>query len=491
MGQGALYTRIVKSSAIYSIGLFAPTLASLILLPVYTRYLSPADYAVMDLLDTTRNLFSLLVGGRFAEALFYFYAGAQDEAERKRTVGTAMAGAALVGIAGALVGCLLSPWLSRLVFQTPRWTPYFYLCFVAFGLSLPMEMGFAWLRARDVPVQYVAASLARLGLNLVLTVAFLVVLHKGIAGVLWSGTVTNALVMLLVSVPCVLKTSLCFVPALFWKQFKFSVLLGASGVALLVIHSGDRYFLQRNVPLAQVGIYSIAYKIGMLISLVQAAFGQYWTGQMYFLIRGEGALRRFARINTYYMLVLVYSAVGVSVFAAPVVLTFTTSRFWSAIPYVPWIAAAYVLRSQGDYLRMAFYLDGKPASDTRLNWIAATFCLAAYATLIPRFTLWGAVAATALTFVVVTVLSWRWVRKLRPYWLEYARLSKLLAVGCLVAAAGILVRPPALPLAWAFGLVCALAFPALLYGTGFLEADEKDFLAALFQKLRTRPYRAV
>ena len=39
--------------------------------------------------------------------------------------------------------------------------------------------------------------------------------------------------------------------------------IGLGGVAMLVIHYGDRFFLQRSASLADVGIYSLAYKLGM------------------------------------------------------------------------------------------------------------------------------------------------------------------------------------------------------------------------------------
>ncbi len=89
-------------------------------------------------------------------------------------------------------------------------------------------------------------------------------------------------------------------------MLRFAMPLGFVGIAMFVIQSGDRFFLQRYVPLAEVGIYSVACKLGMRISLPQTAFNQYWFGQVYFLIRGDEAIDHFARINTYAMLVLSY-----------------------------------------------------------------------------------------------------------------------------------------------------------------------------------------
>ena len=63
---------LLKSTGLYSIAVFAGRMASFILLPIYTRYLSPADYGVMELLDLTGSVLTILIGMRFGQSLFYF-----------------------------------------------------------------------------------------------------------------------------------------------------------------------------------------------------------------------------------------------------------------------------------------------------------------------------------------------------------------------------------------------------------------------------------
>ena len=480
----ALYTRIVKSSVVYGLALLAPTLASLITLPIFTRYLSPADYGVIELLSLSQNLFGLLVGGRFAETLFYFYAHAKDEEERSKIVSTAMSGAFLIGAAGAALGCISAGRLSLLVFQNAQWKHYFYLTSFTFGLSLPTEMGFAWLRARDASAPYLGAAVARLASGVLFVATLLIVFRAGVAGVLWGNLLSAALTASVVSICWLLRVRLCFVPRIFGNLLRFAIPMSMSGIALFVIHSGDRFFLQRYVPISEVGIYSLAYKVGMLVSLAQSAFGQYWAGQSYFVISGERRLERFGRVNTYLMAVLIYSAVGVSLFAEPVVRTVTPARFWPCIPLIPWIAAAYVIRAQADYLRVAFYLHGKPSLDTMVIWIAAAICLGAYAGLIPIFNLWGAVAATSLTFVVLTCLAWVRIRRLSPYWLEYKRLGKLVAAAIVVTAAAKASTGVSLWTNWAVAWLGAIAFPALLWLGGGVEENEKAFVALSLNRLK-------
>jgi O-antigen/teichoic acid export membrane protein len=490
-GHGGIYGKIVGSSAIYSIAIFTPMAVSFIMLPVYTRYLTTRDYGIVDLLVTTQNLFGLLLGGRFADALFYFYANANGEDDQRRTLATAVWGSTLVGFVAACFGCAAAPWLSRFVFQSTQWTFFMQLTFISLGVSLPLETGLGWLRAVHRPVRFVGLSLARLALALIFTVTFVVGRDMKIAGVLWSTLATNGILALGVLAAAFFTGLMAFSPALFLSMVRFSIPLGASGVALMIIHSGDRFFLQRYTSLSDLGLYSLAYRMGMLVSYFQAAFGSYWEANVFTLIRGSDGLRRFARINTYQLLVLTYVALNISTFSSPVLHFIATPKFWACTPFIPWITAAYMIRSEADYFRLALFAEGKVGIDARLNWISATVCLAAYAVLIPLWRSWGAIAATALTFTVLLVLSGRQIVIKRQYPIEGRRLATLLIAAVAVAGPALWAAGRATAVQqWMIAIAGAVIYPAILYAAGFLLPSESIALRNILSSLRTSVIRS-
>ena len=70
-----------KHSAIYAIGALISRLTALVMLPIYTRYLTPADYGVIELLTMAIEITGILVGLRITQALFRFYILAKDRRE--------------------------------------------------------------------------------------------------------------------------------------------------------------------------------------------------------------------------------------------------------------------------------------------------------------------------------------------------------------------------------------------------------------------------
>lgn len=483
MKSGQVYRNIIRSSAIYSIAVIAPLAVSVMMLPVYTRYLSPSDYGVIEVLQTTGSLFGMFLGARFADALLYYYAQVQGIEEQHRVASTAMLGAVGLAILVGTLAWFIAPFVSQLVFQTQRWSSGVWLILLAFALSLPAEVGLAWLRARNRSTAFVVVSLGRLFLSIVVAIVLVAIRRLGVQGVLLTGVVTATPAAVGMAAWCLAVASYAFDVSLFRKLVGFALPLGATGLALFIIHSGDRFFLLRYVPLSDVGLYALAYKMGMMISLVQAAFSSYWFANVYHVASGEDGMLRFARVNTYQLLVLAYGAMLITVFSAPAIHLFATPRYFACLVYVPWITAAYVIRAEADFCRSVFFLEGKVGLDARLNWIAAIFCLAAYAVLIPVWKLWGAIAATALTFLLLLCLSWQQGMKLRPHTPETGRLVRIGSAALLLATLAIWLKPAAMWAQWSIGILAAFSFPALLALFGFFRPEEKDYAMHLYRRI--------
>src|ERR1022692_4882786 len=114
-GGANVYAGLMKGITIYAIPVVVRGLASLLLIPVYTRYLAPRDYGLMELLDLTALLFGTLIAGSFGQALFYFHSAAGTDAARRRCRDTALIGAgALMAITAAL-GWSAAPLISSVV----------------------------------------------------------------------------------------------------------------------------------------------------------------------------------------------------------------------------------------------------------------------------------------------------------------------------------------------------------------------------------------
>jgi O-antigen/teichoic acid export membrane protein len=475
---------LITASGTYSIAVIAQRLASIVLLPVYTRVLTPGDYAITELLDLTLSLVSMLVGGQFSGALFYYYARSSTQEERDTTVSTVLLGTFLLGGLAGTLGFVAAPALSRLVFQTDQYANYFRIASASLGLTFSLEACFNWLRAINKPKLFVAASILRLGLVIILAVVLMLGFKMRVAGVLWSSLGSVAITTAGLSVYALLRISIRFDMALFWKLLRYSAPIGLMSISMFVINFGDRFLLQRFAGLENLGLYSLAYKISMSVGLLQQAFSSYWSAQVYQLLGSPDGRRIFARVFTYLLFAMSTSGVLIIVAAPAALRVMTTPAYYPAVAMIPWLVIIYVIRAAADHLRSIFYVQKKPGTDALVAVLSAVVCVAGYLTLIPAYGNYGAIAATGLAFTSMLILSYWLGQKIWPFYLERSRVAKLaVAVITAVVLSGLLSRKPeGLLVHIAVAAGCMAVYAAVLKLLGFVTSEEKDRLVEMYRE---------
>ena len=474
-----LYTNLLRHSGIYTISVVASKLASVVLLPVYTRYLSPADYGVMELLELTSYIATILIGLNLSDAVFYFYFQAKTDEDRHRVVSTAFIASSIIGILSASIGWLISSWISQAVFQTPIYGRYFHIVFTTMAFIVPQEIGLAYLRVREKSLSVVYFQLARLGLTIPLNLLLLMRYSMGIRSILLSSLASTILVACCMTVVVFRSRRPILDTGLFYQLLRYAAPVGLSGLGMLVLNFGDRFFLQRNVELGEIGIYSLAYRLGMLVSYVQLPFSMYWSSQMFRVVSGPGGARAYVRLCTYFLLALSCAALAVSVFSRPLVDILAAPPFHRAAVFVPAIAAVYVIRGLSDYFRSILFIERSPASNAMVTLTGVAVCLIGYSTLIPPFKLWGAIAATAIGFMTMLVGALLVGQKVRRFDFEFRRigLAAVTAVGCWGAVAMIDSRQTWTSLA--VGAAAMVSWLGTLFLMRFFTSQELAAIATL------------
>jgi O-antigen/teichoic acid export membrane protein len=471
-----MFKSALRGSVVFAIPLFAARIASILLLPIYTRYLSTADYGILELLDLTLFVYSNLFGLQQSSAVFYYLS--KEPKSASRVLSTAFAGTLLLGAISCTLGIAAAPWISIAIFQSPQYSFALRLYFVSMAFSLFLEAGMTRVRAEEKLGIWNAAQLVRMGIQAALAVVFLAGLRLGYFSILWASLIATAVVGIWLAAGFYRRNAVVFDTKLFYGMIRYSLPLSMGSIAMLFIHYGDRFFLQRFVSLDQIGIYALAYKIGMLTYMVHTPFVTYWSQAMYTLKSEADGKALYVQLTTY--LILALTAVGALIvaFNRPILAILSAPAFHSSAVYIPYITLAYIIRSIGDHLRTVFYTEARTGTSTKVTFVGAVTCLIGYSTLIPRFGVWGAVIATLIAFTIMGIYCFVEAQKVSYHRFEYGRLLK-------IAVAALAVCVPAmwthLPHFWAqCGASAAymLLMPAVLYMTGFVTAKEKITLRA-------------
>jgi len=109
---------LARHSAIYGFGSLVSRFIAVLLLPVYTRYLSPADYGLIETLIALSAILTVLLAAGVKSAFFRFYFDEKDDEGKRRVIRTSFWFTMVMGTAGLVAGIALAGPISDLLFGT-------------------------------------------------------------------------------------------------------------------------------------------------------------------------------------------------------------------------------------------------------------------------------------------------------------------------------------------------------------------------------------
>lgn len=255
-----------RHAAIYSIGNMLAKLTSFIMLPIYTRYLTPADYGVLELTSMTLDLLAILLGLSVSASVYRFFAAEKTQAGRDLVMSTAAVGKIGMAILIAALGFVISPWLARVVTPDQGHADYFRLFFLIFIMQSAEVVPFLLCRALHRSVLVVTINLARL-LGLVsLNIVFVVHFEMGVRGILISTLIVTTVIALAMLRFLFRSTGVRFSRKLFLQMTRYSFPIGFVSLGNFFLVFSDRYFLNHYVGATAVGVYALAYRFGFVLT---------------------------------------------------------------------------------------------------------------------------------------------------------------------------------------------------------------------------------
>lgn len=127
--------QITGDSLIYGISGVVSKMIGIFLVPIYTRLFLPKDYGIINLVNTTFILLTILIVCGLDSSFARWFYDSEDETERKRSFAAYMWFQLFLSIIIAAIIILLSPSISYFFYSCGRWImkcpftatlPYFY-----------------------------------------------------------------------------------------------------------------------------------------------------------------------------------------------------------------------------------------------------------------------------------------------------------------------------------------------------------------------------
>jgi O-antigen/teichoic acid export membrane protein len=429
-------SRLGGQMALYGIGGVAKHLSSLVMLPIYTFYLSPADYGAIEIITLILSSASLVAGMNLGEGLFRFFHQPTDKGGGRHTVSTALALAVLLGAVGAILLSATAPWLAdRFLTGNYPWT-YIAIASLTLMTEACASIVVCHMRAEGDAMKYFWAGMLRLALQIGLNVYFLVVLDLGVLGILLGGLAAT-LTLSIVVLPYTLRRVGWSYSALSARQlFAFGGPLVVANAATFYLGASDRFFIEHYQGLAAVGVYALAARLAAGFGvLIYDPFEQMWDPEKYRIWHSTRDTAVFQCVFRLLSLVLIVTAAGVSVFAPEIFGVLTSAAFADAAYVAPILIASAVFYALSRFVRFGSLVSGKTANVYQSAVVSALVLTVLLWLLTPPYGIVGAALSTALASGFRLVVDERLARKHVDLHLSWVRFTLLGVLAVLVVSA--------------------------------------------------------
>lgn len=478
---------LIAQSATYGLGDLLTKAIAFLLIPVYTRYLSVADYGILGVASSLTAVLGVVYPLGLNAAAMRFYYDAPNEASRRELLGTLALAVLLFGAALTLmlVATPLGPALFELAVRDIPFSPYittllWTACF-ANASVIPLVI----FRVQERPRRYVAYTV---GGFLLTTAAILYYVVGRRAGAL--GNLRGAMLASGVMMGVYVLTTFRYADLAFHRRWLADGLAyGLPIVPHLLAHwaltLSDRSILNHLVPLEQVGVYTLAYQVSIALSLITQALNTAWFPFFYRVASEPDAERKLARFFTYYLGIATFVALGLAALGGDVIRIVAHPTYHAAAQWVPVITLAHL--AQGFYYPAVFALfyRRKTAYLPLITGLAAALNIALNLAFVPSWGIAAAAWSKGVGYIALAAITFIAGQRVYAIPWEYRRLGLLVGLGVALWAASAVALGP-LPLGARVVARSALvaAFPLVLWAMRFPAAEER---AHVMRILRERP----
>lgn len=428
--------KFVGDALLYLFGLLLNRGVGFLLLPVYTSYLSVDEYGINAICTTLILVLGMTFTLSLEAPLTILYYKIKEEEAKDLLVMISLSVIVLPLLLTTFLSFFGEPLISRFIPNVP-WNPYLRMSIWVAFLGIPQLLPQAILRIRHQAGLNSLFNFASFAFSTSLILYFLIYKGEGVVSIL-KGQIISGIVFTVISIFLCARWSQKWME----RRIRFSLWLRAYKIGLgyfphilsiWVLNVSDRWILNYFVPIADIGIYNIAYTLGMIVHLFGAGLSSVY-GPLYFQQSQEPSFReRFTRLLSGIILVFSWVTLAVSVSAPEILQIMTPPAYHRAADYVPWIAAGYwfsvsiyqvgftVIENQGkSHLSV---LISVPAAllNIILNWI-----------FIPQFGILAASVNTLLAFVLMAGLSLVISRRYDKLSFPWIAIIKLFAISIVI-----------------------------------------------------------
>jgi len=400
-----LKSATVRDTAVYMAGSVLGQGINVLVLPVFTRYLSPADYGIFNYTNSFVTFFAVFPTLSLNSFVLRFYFDAATEEERRRLFGTIYVFVASLGFGLLVLELLTVPVMIRAFNIRVPFYPYIAIALITSFLESLTVIPLALFRAKRRVVQFFLLTFGQAAIAVASGLVLIVGFRMGLLGRYYGVLVTDIAFAIITLVVMLRSVRFCLDREVVAKGLRFSLPLLPAAVSSVVMLMGDRIILERYVEVSAIGIYSVALMLGTAVQIVVMAFYRAVEPEIFSMVSRRGFKEDVVRMKNAFLMVIMLGGSLLIIFSREIVTLLVDERFYSSYVLIPFFVVTNILRGAKILVGVTFHAYKVTVYDALIGGIGAATSILANLALIPQFGILGAAMASIMTYWVLLIAS--------------------------------------------------------------------------------------
>lgn len=465
---------VFRHALIFGLGPVLQKGASLVLLPLYTHHLSPADYGEIELLTLLVGLFVVLFGFEYRQGYIQALNRGKGRKEEARVVSASVFLFSILALLGSFCFWFALPLFSDTFLEYRLGWEYAAVLTIGLFADIMNFLLSATAQARLWSARIVSISLVQFLFGTGLSVYLIVVLDMGPLG-LFAGNAVGSLLMMGVLLHFI--RSDISRPRKVRETIKpilvFSLPLFVGSLVYFVLRQVDRVVISEYLSLDELGLYSIGWKLSaLLMTFIYIPFIRSFDVWRFRFYEEGGRTDEVARIYRIFIVGVATAALGLATFGADVFVLLADKQFEAAMIFLPLLNAAIMLQCCYSITSSAFYVSGATGVWLCILACGAVIHVAGSIVLVQTIGVAGAALSMLCANLVIYLIASRWAPK---YWdVPYQHGRVIIIIGISTALSYGRTFWPRDDILFNLGLDAAFlfAFVVCVFGIGALTFSE-------------------
>ena len=420
------YMKLLSNTIVFAIGSFSSKVLVLLLIPIYTNYLSTSELGMTDVLTQIANWLMPIVSLTIAEAIIRFGLDKAYDKKKVFTLGN------IVCISGLAIFAVLLAIVSATGIADKYIGGYSIILYIYVFTSSMKTLYSTFVRAMEEVKLFAFNGILTTFFTLFWTALLYMVLTKGFLGA-DSGILKYLLAIILSDF-----ISIVFLTykAKLWKyieigrldrdllhtMLQYSVPLIPAQLLWLITNSSDSFMTTHYLGSDYNGILSATYKIPNLVATVYMMFGQAWNMSAITENDSEDRDKFYENVFDFNQSLLYILAAGCLLIIQPLTKVMIGKDFQDCIRYSPILIYSTIFSCFTTFMGSIYLASRQTKRSLVTSLISGIINVGLNIILIPTIKLYGPPISTVCAYLTVFIIRTYDSRKLIPFRIDYVKM---------------------------------------------------------------------